>query len=589
MYTWNFDMTSPLNNRAQSTGPTSYSRPVSNYGAIKSSPDFTTSFNPTAVLRARRSDFKDECEIAHPKINKWLLEQQNSGYVSTTADTTHSELNNPLTRDLPPPLSAKDAIAMLQQNPAPRPVGFADALAHVRRTRINDIGHVYVPGAQHLVIFDLIYTTTVASLSQRNPLIPENVTRIYETALFAREAMKSQTAQVKLGRPVRPLDGIEAKGIAILGPTGVGKSRLLDRIEWYFNSSPRWISDMNGPCRWPRVPVVRIQCPPGGTLNGIGASIHAKLDELTGTAHLRRSSRLTKDTMEPQLCAALSQAYVGILVVEDIHHLRECHSNRKHLLRFFANLTETTGIPVALVGTPPATEVLDEIPSLGGKLRAGGTVTLSPLSNGIEFAALIDTYWTWRVSHFEITVPPAFLYDAVYFHTQGIPRVICLLMSGLFYAMTFREESSDISSDLLESIVPTALQGYLEALAVVRRRHAGDIVTAAERRKYEEFFEADAFDVQEDTAAMLARLHQSEIFRKRLEKMESAQVETISKDEAIKTKKRDAMRRKRALAKAAAPQAKAERTSVEADVLSRDAPDTPLNPNNLAGRDVLEE
>ena len=407
-----------------------------------------------------------------------------------------------LLNNLPPFLERVGIFLELQAAPPPRAQDFEMSSDFERMRRANDVRKVVTPFEQSIYAFNRLQLLLAASYDCRSVGRGTMLQQVFDLALLA----DAQLAQTHDGlrssvKPARPLEGGGARGMMLSGSTGVGKSVLIDRFECYFNQKlfqpGRGRLTITGRDSWPHVPVLRIQCVANASLVGLATAILIKLDALAGTKYSSGISRLTRDTFESRLEAALSACFVGMLIVEDIHHLKDNAANRKALLRFFANLMECSGVAVVLVGTCRAEEVVESVASLQAKMTSDGTTRFHRLENGIEFSMLCEGYWAQRVSHFDVESMPSEIRERIYFHTQGLPRIVWQLVYQMFLTMaTMEGTDADILNTVLvdrvaEAAVPSKTRGGMD---VIRRLRAGIPVEEKILAEYEEYLFLDELD-----------------------------------------------------------------------------------------------
>lgn len=407
-----------------------------------------------------------------------------------------------LLNNLPPFLDRIGIYFELAAAPPPRAGDFETSADFERMRRANDLRKVVTPFEQGIRAFTRLQLLLAASYDCRARVKGSMLQQVFDLALQA----DGQLAQTNDGlrssvKPVRPLEGGGARGMMVLGSTGVGKSVLLDRFERYTNQklfqAERGRLSISGRDSWPQVPVVRVQCVANATLVGLATEILIALDALAGTRYSWGISRLTRDTFESRLAAALSACFVGMLIVEDIHHLKDNAANRKALLRFFANLMECSGVAVVLVGTCRAEDVVASVASLQAKITSDGVVRFHRLENGIEFSELCKKYWAYRVSHFSVECMSPDVKERVYFHTQGLPRIIWQLMYQMFLKMVEMEgtDADILDTEFVDRVAEEAVPSKTRrGMDVIRRLRAGIPVDENTLADYEEYLFLDELD-----------------------------------------------------------------------------------------------
>ena len=106
-----------------------------------------------------------------------------------------------------------------------------------------------------------------------------------------------------------------------------------------------------------RVQVVwlKLDCPFDGSVKGLCLNFFQAVDNLLDTQYYlnyARRGRSTVDEMLPQMARVASIHGLGVLVIDELQHLREARSGGSNkMLNFFVQLVNTIGMPVVLIGT----------------------------------------------------------------------------------------------------------------------------------------------------------------------------------------------------------------------------------------------
>lgn len=211
---------------------------------------------------------------------------------------------------------------------------------------IQRLFQFFQPIPLHLELYSSIERVLRTGYLSRNPLSTEYATSFYnnrklETKGF--DNVANQTGQT----------------ISIIGTSGVGKTRTLQRI---LNLYPQVISHVEyneQPLNMYQITYLFIQTPFDGSVKTLIYDFFYQFDQLMGTKYFDRyaNSRLSTSQLMP-IIASLSKN-IGILIIDEIQHLKSMkQKSSTEVLNFMTTLINQVNIPIIMVGTPKAMEVL---------------------------------------------------------------------------------------------------------------------------------------------------------------------------------------------------------------------------------------
>ncbi|GJH22657.1 ATP-binding protein [Caballeronia novacaledonica] len=182
-----------------------------------------------------------------------------------------------------------------------------------------------------------------------------------------------------------PWFATNAKGMAIRGITGVGKSATWTRTLSLFpqvvdhgpNENARWL-------RAKQLVYVVAQMSADTSRAGFLANILKSVDRALNTNYHDNYIVRNRPSIEKLMvivAAVLSDHYCGVLIIEEIQERNFAASpERKNILLFFLRLLNF-GIPVVLVGNPLGFSDFDEFAQDIRRLYKAGAIDLWPASN----------------------------------------------------------------------------------------------------------------------------------------------------------------------------------------------------------------
>ena len=209
----------------------------------------------------------------------------------------------------------------------------------------------FQPLEQHLDIEERFSLCIRQGYLHRSPLSPD-----YAMALA--DGYKA----IKSGGYVLPVAyNPTGSGFTIIGLSGVGKTSAVTRV---LNLYPQVIvhsryHDMSLMLK--QIVWLKLEFPHDGLVKGLCIEFFGAVDRAAGTNYfeLYANRRFTIDLMMQRMEQIARLHCVGVLVIDEIQHLRLAKGGgSEKMLNFLVTLVNKIGIPVVLIGTTPAMEVL---------------------------------------------------------------------------------------------------------------------------------------------------------------------------------------------------------------------------------------
>jgi len=255
-------------------------------------------------------------------------------------------------------------------------------------------------------------------------------------------------SKASLKAPADVLDGVNLVDEApmstlVFGPPGVGKTHAVA----VSLSRYKQVIKHTTPCVLAQISWLRVQCPPTGSLVTLCTFFFAAVDEALRKKGIQ--SRLTEQYRRATIGTALvgmarvANLYgVGVLVIDEIQHVKTAHKEWSALLNFLVTLQNSIGIPLVLIGTGAALTVVQR--TFRDARRADGLGSLlfdrlgpapgihmqkkdaSQPIYGEEFATFVKKMWRWQYTNTrtDLDVP---ILNALFIETQGIIDLIVKL------------------------------------------------------------------------------------------------------------------------------------------------------------------
>ena len=261
---------------------------------------------------------------------------------------------NPLIEALPPIWTRAEVTEKLAHFP-PYSEEQRRGPDHLRLHLIENVREFFIPQGIHLEIEIRVSCMLRRGYRQRNPLAPGHWA-----------AINNRIDALRLQQTGKALLPVKARGFAVVGPSGVGKSTTLENILLLY---PQVIShghDGALPLILKQLVWLKLDCPKDGSTKGLCLNFFQAVDDLLGTNYYDRYTgyRRTVDDLLPRMARVAAMHCLGVLVIDEIQNLRESRSGgAAQMLNFFVQLENTIGVPFVLIGTPKA------LPLLRGEFR----------------------------------------------------------------------------------------------------------------------------------------------------------------------------------------------------------------------------
>ncbi|MEW9924173.1 ATP-binding protein [Clostridium butyricum] len=250
-----------------------------------------------------------------------------------------------------------------------------------------------------------------------------------------------------------------ANSVSIIGASGMGKSSSLNRV---LSNFPQVIGHYQYKdkkiCIY-QVVWLKIDCPFDGSVKGLCIDFFNRIDQILGTRYFEKyaTSKRTVDTLLSILGQVARNSGLGLLIIDEIQHLSQAKSGGvDKMLNFFTTLVNTVGIPVVLVGTMKAKNLLQNDFRMARRtLGTGGNIVWERLKNDESFSLLMDTIWEYQFTK-KKTLLTEELINLLYEESQGIIDIAVKIyaMAQIKAISTGKEE---ITVDIIKEVVDNNL------------------------------------------------------------------------------------------------------------------------------------
>ena len=255
---------------------------------------------------------------------------------------------NPLIEALPDPLTSDALGAVLTQRPH-YTENETRLPEHLRRHAISRLlNDFFEPFRRHFKLEESISGLIRMGYVGRNPAGND----LKKHILNGYERLQRGDLKAFMFDDVRST----ALSTSLIGCSGIGKTLALNRI---LGTYPHVI--LHPELQFKQVVRLKLDCPKDGSLRALCMEFFIALDKVLGTKYFDRHcrGRASVDDLLVLMAEKANEHCLGILVIDEIQHLDRAKSGgAARMLNFFVTLVNVIGVPVVLVGTPKATDIL---------------------------------------------------------------------------------------------------------------------------------------------------------------------------------------------------------------------------------------
>ncbi|MCS6286398.1 MAG: ATP-binding protein [Nitrospira sp.] len=294
---------------------------------------------------------------------------------------------NPLIEALPVVLEEDEALQRLKRSP--------DLPGSIKRQSpkerfhelANALDRLYIPTVMAMRIQRAIELMLYRGYVHRNP---------------ARQIFNRTVIQVCDNLHKKVVEGTYEwpKGSTMLlrGIPGMGKTRLVERCLSLYRPVIYHTEWQGQPFPFQQRVWIKLNCPSDGSVRGLCINFFQELDRLFQTQYWSRYGRLTKYELVPVMANLVLRHGIGILAIDEIQNLMDAKTDGvRVMLNFFVELENTLGLPILLVGTYAADELVFQRYHQRRRVNGEGYFEWTPLEFGGEWEAFTQALWTCQV------------------------------------------------------------------------------------------------------------------------------------------------------------------------------------------------
>lgn len=367
---------------------------------------------------------------------------------------------NPLIEALPKIMSQDEVAESLAWLPELPTEEERNQPGHLRLHYIATIRKLAIPLPEYLAFEPVISMMLRAGYLERNPVDPGTWKKIYATNL-------QRVEKAPLPSPAESSHSVLFSGIS-----GTGKTTFINRILSTYPQVIQHSSYHGESLRIRQLVWLKVDCPADGTPKSMSKNFLAAVDRVLGTEYSRiaTNSKTTAPDLLLQMQSIAQNNFLGILILDELHHLRSVKSGGdEKLLDALAALFNAIEVPVIGIGTPDVTSLFSKKLQNVRRAASNGAyefcLPTSPEEEAWEY--FIEELWKyqWLKKPVKLTKK---LNEAFFHHSHGITFFAAAMFMLCQYRLVMDEGAEKITPGLLDEIAANELAPLQPALRVLR-------------------------------------------------------------------------------------------------------------------------
>ncbi|RNB82186.1 ATP-binding protein [Brevibacillus nitrificans] len=222
-----------------------------------------------------------------------------------------------------------------------------------------------------------------------------------------------------------PIIRSTAAGFTIIGTSGIGKTTAIESVLSMYPQVIIHTEYKNNAFDRKQLVWLKLDCTPDGSIKGLCLNFFQAIDTILGTNYYRKfgHSRRTVDELLPTMAMLASALGIGVLVIDEIQRLSLAKSGgAEKMLNFFVQLINTIGVPVVLIGTFKAMQLMTKEFSQARRSAGQGDLVWSNLPNDEFWDFFTECLWEYQWTNVPTKLTQD-LKDVLYDESQGITDI----------------------------------------------------------------------------------------------------------------------------------------------------------------------
>ena len=348
---------------------------------------------------------------------------------------SYGTAQNPLRDALPPPLSRERLLELLKKTPEYSEAD-RDLPAEEKYIRLDRIREAFYPLTYYTDLWRALDRAMRNSYEHRNPMIPGFYRQIVDASITA------TNFRVPAG-----IGKADCSGFSIAGDSGIGKSHA---AQYIMELTPQVITHKNyngTPFPFRQVPWIKVNCPPDGSTRALCVAILKAFDSVLGTPYEDLFDR--KGVNANKLMSHIERIAcfhgTGLVIIDELQYVALGPSGgAREVLAFFSQLMHCFGLPVILIGTADAIQLLSSQFSQARRATGYSNPIWMRLSiDDPDWKILLSALWRYQYTSVETKLDPQ-ISEVMHSCTQGIADNVAKLLRTVHEKLIFRQKEKQI-------------------------------------------------------------------------------------------------------------------------------------------------
>lgn len=347
---------------------------------------------------------------------------------------------NPFIAKLPPILSMQEWAAGLRGDVTfdPRERAYP---AKLRKHCVMRLLRYFEPMERQVRLAERLDMMIRRGYMGRNPAAPGYAARLAGGVRSAIEDIDSSS--------VIPFFHPTALSFALTGCSGVGKTRAEEQVLLRY---PQII--VHPELHMVQLVWLKLESPQKGGPKQLCIDFFTAVDQLLGTKYFKLYRRGGEDEMLVHMAEVATLHGIGLLVIDEIQHLKHARSVAgEEVLSFLVKLVNTIGIPVELIGTPSAVQVLQGNFRQGRRSSGLGALHWDPMPKDEVWSYFLQKMWMFQWTR-NATPLTQDLSDVLHDESQGVTDlVVKMFMLAQMRLISIGEARSDSKEIITPNLI----------------------------------------------------------------------------------------------------------------------------------------
>ncbi len=354
-----------------------------------------------------------------------------NGRIIDKVDAIYSEQelweynNNPLIEALPDIFDEDDLISYFSSFPTVDPHDLLKRPA-ARFQMIQRVKHYSIPWGVHKDLERNISSMIRRGYIARNPLDNQD----FQKRLFL--ISQQEEEEVDKTFSLYSLKDLQSSALtlSLIGISGVGKTTAINKI---FKMYPQVIKhkEYSGASLVKdQIVWIKLECPFDGSLKTFCQSFFEEIDKILGTRYYEKygNARNSRGKMMIDMERVATIHSIGIIAIDEMQHLIKAKTAPEELLNFLVTLENRIGVPLALIGTFKALEVLTKELRMARRATSQKSIIWDRMDQGQEWDLFLRLMWKLQWLK-EPTPYSENLANIMYEESQGITSIAVSLFA----------------------------------------------------------------------------------------------------------------------------------------------------------------